>query len=50
MAPCVGARPAQQRRQRERDNAREEHALAPDQVAEPAGQEQQAPEGDEERG
>ena len=40
--------PAQQRRERERDEAGKEDALAPDEVAEPAGQEQQAPEGDEE--
>ena len=40
---------AQQRRDRERDEAGEEHALAPEQVAEAAGQEQQAAEGDEER-
>ena len=40
---------AQQRRDREDDEAGEEHALAPDEVAEAAGQEQQAAEGDEER-
>ena len=39
---------AQERRDREGDEAGEEHALAPDEVAEPAGQEQQAAEGDEE--
>ncbi len=44
-----GREPAEQRRQREGDHAREEHPLAADQVAEPAGQEQQAAEGDEER-
>ena len=40
---------AQQRRDGERDEAGEEHALAPDEVAEPAGQQQQAAERDEER-
>ena len=40
---------AQERRDRERDHAAEEHALSPGQVAEPAGQEQQAAERHEER-
>ena len=40
---------AQQRRDREDDEAGEEHALSPDEVAEAPGEEQQAAEGDEER-
>ena len=40
---------AQERRDREDDHPSEEHALSPGQVAEPAGQEQQAAEGHEER-
>ena len=46
--PLGGGDAAQERRDRERDEAGEEHALAPDEVAEAAGQEQQAAEGDEE--
>ena len=45
----AGRDPAQQRGDGEDDEAGEEHALAPDQVAEPAGQQQQAAEGDQER-
>ncbi len=39
---------AEQRGEREQRHAQQEHALAADQVAEPAGQQQEAAEGDEE--
>ena len=48
-APWLGAMPHEQRRGGEDGEAGEEHALAPGEVAEPAGQQQQAAEGDEER-
>ena len=44
-----GSDSAQQRCDRERDEAGEEHALSPDEVADAPGEEQQAAEGDEER-
>ena len=47
-APWLGARPHSSDASGEDDEAGEEHALAPDEVAEPAGQQQQAAEGDEE--
>jgi hypothetical protein len=47
--PLRGGDAAQERCERERDHAREEDALSPDQIAEPAGEEQQAAERDEER-
>jgi hypothetical protein len=47
-APGAGA-PAQDRGGREERDAREEHALAAEQVAEPAREQQQAAEGDQER-
>ena len=39
--------PAQDRRRREEDEAREKDLLAPDQVADPAGEQQEAAEGDQ---
>jgi hypothetical protein len=46
--PLARGDAAQQRREREDDEAGEEHAPAPQEVAEAPGEEQQAAEGDEE--